>query len=89
MSVGSGSEYFDSRHFDVVLYVYGLESFVTYAPVHRNNTSSQVLAIHECTSRFLRAIFDHHIGHLYYVLPFHAPQDCIDLVFYLYINYFV
>ena len=36
MSVGSGSEYFDSRHFDVVLYLYGLESFVTYAPVHRS-----------------------------------------------------
>ena len=63
------------------LYLYGLESFVTYAPVHRNNTSSQVLAIHECTSRFLRAIFDHHLGHLYYVFAFHAPQVSIDLVF--------
>ncbi len=65
----------------LVLHTFDFICIVYEPAVLAPSKNHQVLALHECTSRFVRSIFDHHLGHLYHVLPFFAPQDCFVYIY--------
>ena len=48
--------------------------FLSQNVTERRYGSSQVAVTHECTGRFLRAIFTHHLGKWYHVVSVPAPE---------------
>ena len=44
------------------------------SPSIKKRLSNKDIAVHECTGRFMRSLFNHYLGTLYDVLCFEEPQ---------------